>query len=69
MDTSFFPLEENLTLWLGQRNIKDFLFKVRFLKGKPYQTSELWRNGHFLLSSGRGPHTLAGTEKYQGLSL
>jgi hypothetical protein len=32
MDTSFFPLEENLTLWLGQRNIKDFLFKVRFLK-------------------------------------
>jgi hypothetical protein len=29
MDTSFFPMEENLTLWLGQRNIKDFLFKVK----------------------------------------
>jgi hypothetical protein len=40
MGTSFFPLEENLTLWLGQRNIKDFLFKVRFLKEKPYHKSE-----------------------------
>jgi hypothetical protein len=69
MGTSFSPLEENLTLWLGQRNIKDFLFKVRVLKGKPYQTSELWRNGPFLLPSGREPHPLAGTEKYQGFSL
>jgi hypothetical protein len=43
MGTYFFPLEENLTLWLGQRNIKDFLFKVRFLKEKPHQKPELWR--------------------------
>jgi hypothetical protein len=51
MGTSFCPLEENLKLWLGQRNIKDFHFKVRFLKGKPNKKSELWRNGHFLLPS------------------
>ena len=31
LDKSFHPSSENLTLWIGQRNQNQFLFKVNFL--------------------------------------